>query len=109
MKNERLERLIKQWEETDLKLQLGEGTKTVIRAYENSQGYDYLLIEDGWEQYAQEMIDLIKVCKFEKFLFNDTSTEGLKILKVFINNGALIRRTVKIDNEYNEEALLLEL
>lgn len=111
MKNLKMEKMIKEWNEKreEYGKTLNDGVKRVLNAYHYSNTYEYLLIDDGWEQHAKDMIDFIKECGIEKFMFSDTSTEATKLLKVFIENGAMIRKVVKISKNSDGTALLLEL
>jgi len=112
MKNEKMEKMIKEWKTLgeDYGKTLNEGVKKVLISYNYSTEYQYLLIDDGWEKNAQQMIDFIKECGIKSFMFNDTSTEATKLLKIFIKNGYQITGTVPyIRAMSEEEALYLEL
>ena len=96
IKNEKLEIMLKKLEENKEEWnKLNDGEQRVLRAYRNciSNKLDYLVIDDGWEKEAKEILECIKDCGIKKFLFDDTSTEATKMLMVFIKNGAKITGT----------------
>ena len=90
MKNEKLEKLIKNREEFK---KLNNGSQEVVIGYERKNDKysnyttDYIIIKEIWSDDMQDALNFMKEVGIAKFIFTDTSTEACKSIIKFLENG----------------------
>lgn len=106
MKNMRIEKVLKQWNEGNFELGLSPAVCTWCRQYERSveRGFDEIVIgahECVHESEVKEMLEAARELKIEYFVYASTFSGAFEVVNEMVKNGAKVGKfVVKI---YEEE------
>lgn len=114
MKNMRIEKVLKQWNEGNFELEISHAEARWCRAYNDSveKGLDEIVIgfhDCVHESEVAELIEAARTLKIEYFVFAGTFSGAFEVVNEMVINGARVGKFVVkeyTENRFGEEEVI---